>query len=193
MIATFPPNVKRWTFDQFLNIAEMGFFDENPHVELIDGVIHEKMPQKHPHFFSVSMLNAALKGIYGAESAISVQSTVRLSSLDGPEPDIALFRGAMNDYRKGFPDASDLTLVIEVGDTSLGDDKRDEAPLYARFAVPEFWIVDVRGRRILVHRSPQPETLSWGEIFEVKEGESVAPLGRSETISVADILPDFAA
>ncbi|RYG35836.1 Uma2 family endonuclease [bacterium] len=189
MVVEAPRKALQWTFEQFMGIAEAGLFDSSPHLELIDGLIYEKMPQKHPHFFTVSMLLDALKEIFGRGSAVSSQSTVRLGPFDGPEPDLAVFRGKMADYRHGFPKAEDVVLFVEVGDSTFDEDLRDKAPLYARFGIPEFWLVDVKGRRILVHRSPDPDSSTWGEVFEVGEGDSICPLHQEPAVIVSDILP----
>ena len=46
-------------------------------------------------------------------------------------------------------------VVVEVSDTSLRRDRDIKLPIYARAGVAEAWIVDVRGERILVYRSPR--------------------------------------
>ncbi|RYG28363.1 Uma2 family endonuclease, partial [bacterium] len=129
MVRALPSNLKSWSFDQFMALAESGLFKEQPHVELIDGQIYDKISQNHPHFYIVAIVTDALKAVFGLGSAISSQSTVRLGPKDGPEPDIAVFRGKMRDYARGWPDPGDMVLVVEVGDSTVQEDIRFKAPL----------------------------------------------------------------
>jgi Uma2 family endonuclease len=60
-----------------------------------------------------------------------------------------------DDYSAGaHPGPADTLLVIEVADTSLGHDRHTKLPPYARFQVPEVWIVDIAGRHLDIHREP---------------------------------------
>ena len=43
---------------------------------------------------------------------------------------------------------------MEVTHSSLVHDEKTERPLYARHALPEYWLVDVEGRRTTVYRDP---------------------------------------
>ncbi|TVQ85486.1 MAG: Uma2 family endonuclease [Chromatiaceae bacterium] len=43
----------------------------------------------------------------------------------------------------------------EVADSTLADDRHRKLPLYARFGVPEVWLVDVAGRHLDIYRDPE--------------------------------------
>lgn len=75
-----------------------------------------------------------------------------LSEDSEPEPDLAVV--PWGDYRDEHPTTA--LLVIEVADTSLEADRSFKADEYAAAGVPEYRIVDVRGRTIEVCRDPQP-------------------------------------
>ncbi|RYG46861.1 Uma2 family endonuclease [bacterium] len=183
-----PKAIKRWTVDQYLDLAEKGFLRKAPHVELIDGVIYDKAVSGHRHMFAFNRLDGFFRENMGHVASIFVRGTVRLGTYDGLEPDIAVFRGSYENYRCREPLASELIWVVEIIDAPL-DDFQDKAPVSARFGIPEFWLVDVKGRRVLVHRSPSPESETWGEVLEVGEAGSIAPLGQTESVRVAEILP----
>ena len=63
-----------------------------------------------------------------------------------PEPDIALVKPRR--YRDAHPYPTDVLMIIEVAETSLDKDKGVKVPLYARFRIPEVWIVDMSGRPV---------------------------------------------
>jgi Uma2 family endonuclease len=48
-----------------------------------------------------------------------------------------------------------ILLLVEVADSTLSKDRNLKAKLYARHAVPDYWIVDTNARRIWRHRSPE--------------------------------------
>ena len=67
-----------------------------------------------------------------------------------PEPDFVVFeRGTPTPYHPAT-----AALAIEVAVSSLRRDLRIKAPLYAAAGVEEYWVVDLGGQRIVVHREP---------------------------------------
>ena len=70
-----------------------------------------------------------------------------------PEPDaIVLNRSFLDLSSHALPD--ELRLVAEVSSTTLAFDMTTKARLYARAGIPEYWVLDLEGRRMLVHRGP---------------------------------------
>jgi Uma2 family endonuclease len=70
-------------------------------------------------------------------------------------PDLVLYVG--DDYPRwetGEPRRIDLgrsrfpNLVGEISDTTLATDLDEQKHLYAALSIPEYWVVDVRGRRV---------------------------------------------
>jgi Uma2 family endonuclease len=73
----------------------------------------------------------------------------------GSSPDLVLYVGV--DYPKwqeGEPRRINLTkwrvpnLVGEISDTTLASDLDEKKHLYAALGIPEYWVIDVRGRQI---------------------------------------------
>ena len=63
---------------------------------------------------------------------------------------------------------STAALVVEVAVSSLPRDLVRKHELYARAAVPEYWVVDVDGRRVVVHQ--QPHEGGYQRVTEVGAG-----------------------
>jgi len=61
-----------------------------------------------------------------------------------------------------------------------------KARLYGRAGIVEYWVLDLTGRRLIVHREPQPG--GYRSVTAYCESERVAPLAspRSELL-VADV------
>jgi len=92
-------------------------------------------------------------------------------------------------FRSATPQPQDLDLVVEIPDTSLAFDLTVKAALYARAGIAEYWVLDVPGRRLIVHRDPQSG--QYGALTAYNEQEGVAPLGAPGSIlQVQGILPN---
>ena len=90
----------------------------------------------------------------GPTAVVSVQDPVWLDDHTEALPDIALLRPRPDYYRNGHPAAGDVLLIIEVADSSLADDRDVKLPRDARAGIPEAWLVDLDGRRLLRHCRP---------------------------------------
>jgi Uma2 family endonuclease len=49
-------------------------------------------------------------------------------------------------------------LVLEISDSSYAYDSAEKASLYARAGIPEYWLLDLRTRRLEVRQQPGPES-----------------------------------
>lgn len=65
-----------------------------------------------------------------------------------------------------------------MSDTTLAHDLGPKAWLYARAGVPEYWVIDVNGRRLHVHREPGSAGYTSTRVVEA-DGE-VSPLARPD-------------
>ncbi len=85
------------------------------------------------------------------------------------------------------PRAADAALVVEVAHTFLQYDTRVKMPLYARYGIPESWLVDVDAASITVYRSPTHD--GYEDIQTYKETERIESLALPGVlIEVADIV-----
>jgi hypothetical protein len=118
--------------------------------------------------------------------AVGIQRPVRLDAYNEPQPDVVLMRPRADDYRSGHPTADDVLLIVEVANSSLAFAQGTKLPLYARFAVPEVWIVDLAGGAVEVHRAPAGD--AYRDAERLTAG-TLAPLGVPEVaIDVAALL-----
>ena len=62
---------------------------------------------------------------------------------------------------------------------TLGFDMRTKAGLYARAGIVEYWVLDIPGRRLIVHRDPQGGR--YASVVAYGARESVAPLAAPES------------
>lgn len=64
---------------------------------------------------------------------------------------------AVEKHYTNHPEGSDVLLLVEVAETSLRIDCGEKARLYAETGIPEYWVADIDGRRLIVHRDPSSE------------------------------------
>lgn len=183
------PNRIRWTRKQCATLRDAGFLTGR--YELIDGEILSKMGQKPAHAYVIQAFLAWLTGLFGADYT-RIQATIDLSDTspdyDEPEPDAAVTAQPYTFFTDRHPRPEDLLLLIEASDTTLRFDLNAKANLYASAAIREYWVIDITGRRLIVHRQPSPE--GYREIMVYNAAESAAPLARPDRfVRVADLLP----
>ena len=154
MIAQELPNARLHRLDraQYHRLGELGFFDGR-RVELIRGIVVDMGPIGPPHASVVDALAEIFFSGAGARATVRVQQPLVAWDESEPEPDLALV--PKDRYSERHPDRA--LLVVEVSESSLEYDRDTKGPLYARSGVPEYWVVDVVGRTVLVHREPSED------------------------------------
>jgi Uma2 family endonuclease len=145
------------TVTEFHRMGEVGILGERDRVELIEGELVAMSPIGSYHHGTVNQLTHALVHAVGERAIVSVQGPVRLDDLSEPEPDFALLKPRPDFYRDAHAQPADVLLLIEVADTSLNYDRSVKRMLYARHAIPEFWIVDLTAGEVEVCREPKAE------------------------------------
>jgi Uma2 family endonuclease len=71
-----------------------------------------------------------------------------------PEPDLAVIRGSERDYLTRHPGPADMALAVEVSESSLPRDRSHKTRIYARAAVPVYWIINLVDLQVEVYTDP---------------------------------------
>ncbi len=148
---------KRFTVQEFDRMGETGVLAEGDRVELIDGEIVQMNPIGTRHVACVARCDRLLARGAGDAAIVFVQSPIQLGAYSEPQPDLAVVQPRLDFYESARPTASDVLLLVEVADTTLGYDRGTKVPLYARAGVPEVWVVDLGGAQVYVYREPTPD------------------------------------
>lgn len=186
-VAECAPPRKRFTREEFERLTATDVF-AGQRYELIDGDLVDKMGQNPPHALAIRLLLKWLSSFLEGD-LISLQLPMEVAGEDRkrslPEPDFAILREPMLERR--HPRGDEMMLVIEVSDTTAAFDLSRKASLYAVAGVPEYWVLDLNRRMLVVHR--EPDGIRYRQIFLYAPEESVPFPGRSESIRVSAILP----
>jgi Uma2 family endonuclease len=179
----------RLTVKQYQKMITDGVFAEDERVELIDGLLVDKMPHDPIHDGTISLLLDAIMRIAPAGWCPRVQGSITLSTSE-PEPDFVLARGNKRTYLARHPGPSDIGLVVEVSNSSLQRDRSDKLRVYAKAGLPTYWIMNVLDMQIEVFTQPVGAVYTVEQIW--RRGDAVpleldgVPIG---TISANDLLP----
>jgi Uma2 family endonuclease len=140
-----PPTQRLITVEEYYRMAEIGLLKPDSRVELIEGAIIDMAPIGPRHNSALYKLTRWFTLAVGEQAIVGVGSSIRLSNITEPQPDLLLLKPRADFYSSRIATTEDTLLVVEVSDTTLSYDRKVKVPLYARYGVPEVWIVDVEG------------------------------------------------
>jgi Uma2 family endonuclease len=183
-----PPR-KLWTRAEISAFEATGLWT-GQHLELIEGELISKMGKKPPHVEGVARMTRRLLKIFD-EVLVYSEAPIDVAPEDiptsQPEPDVIVMKAAFAGFRATTPQPGELALVVEVADTTLNFDLTVKAGLYARAAIQEYWVLDLNGRRMIVHR--QPEGGLYRSITVFGENETLSPLAAPDKeLLIRDVL-----
>lgn len=162
-----------------------GILGEHDRVELLDGVLVEVSPPSSEHSMAVRRLTTLARHLAGNDELdLSVQNPLQVADLRcRPEPDMAI----VPRNQKWEQHASGALLVVEVSVSSRLVDLGRKAEIYAAGRIPEYWVLDVEGRELVVHRAPDERT--YRDVRRAVEGQQVTAAAVDLTVAVGDLLP----
>jgi len=183
------PLRKRWTKSECAVLEASGLLNVE-HLELVEGELISKMGKNRPHVLALALLVAWVEDTFGRRF-VHQEAPIDVAPEDNPtnepEPDIIVLKRDRTDFRSANPGPEDLWLVVEVADTTLAFDLTTKARLYARAGIVEYWVLDVTGRRLIVHRDPVSGR--YASVTAYSETETAVPLAAPQAeLRVAGVL-----
>ncbi len=142
---------RRFTVDEYEQMAVSGILHEDDRVELVAGEIIEMSPIGVRHMNCVNRLNRMLNRLLPDGVMVSVQNPILLSDDSQPQPDLVILYDRT--YQK-VPTAADAPVVIEVADSSRDHDRGFKFPIYATAGIAEAWLIDLTAETIERHTEP---------------------------------------
>ena len=145
-----------------------------------------------PHAIAGTKTEDLIRDYFGRGWHVRVQKPLVLGQTTDPEPDIAVVIGRPGDYT-AHPTTAEL--IVEISDTSLRYDTTEKMSLYAAALIREYWVLDVNGRQLLVHREPVADATAifgfrYASIQAFGPTDSVSSLAvPSAMVRVAEMLP----
>ncbi len=175
--------------DRYHAMIDAGILGPDDRVELLEGVIVQKMSKNPPHRISNRATRQALERAIPVGWYVDEQAPVTLARSE-PEPDAAVIRGDSRDYRDRHPGAGDVALVVEISDSSLDRDQVLKKQVYATARIPVYWILDLNARRLEVYSRPRGRRYVECTVYQPDDSAPVILEGKvAGTVSVSDLLP----
>ena len=154
MIAVYAPAQKQITIDLYQQMGEKGLLTPEDRVQLIEGEILEMPPIGPRHGSVTGRLARWLYRAVGDAAIVRLGNPVNLGKYSQPQPDAMLLKPRADDYFTSHPAPEDVLLLVEVSDSTIDFDQGRKRELYARFAVQEYWVIDVNSRCIDAYSDP---------------------------------------
>ncbi|MBY0459235.1 MAG: Uma2 family endonuclease, partial [Gemmataceae bacterium] len=186
------PTPRRWTLTEYLNLAKAGLLDGLRTI-LIAGEILVMPQPGTAHDTALTAAFEFLRTVCPAGHYLRNQQSFNVGTDNDPGPDLAIVPGHFRDYATQAPTVA--LIVLEVADSSLAKDTTTKAELYATARVPEYWVIDLEHRQLIVFRDPQPLPTGLGATAyrthaTFGPADGVAPLfAPGAPVRVADLLP----
>jgi Uma2 family endonuclease len=164
----------RWTLAEFEQLAELGFFTDEDHLELIGGELVPLAPKtvRHETVRSELVNSRAMRRLPN-DVGIAAALGWRINEDTYLEPDFLLYPEACKRDIPWLP-PTEVLLAIEVADLSLEFDTTFKARLYAGLGVREYWVIDAVSLMTHVHRGPSPT--GYAELRAVPATETLTAL-----------------
>jgi Uma2 family endonuclease len=179
---------RSFSVDEYHRMAEAGVFDVGPPVELLDGVIVEMAPIGKRHWVMHDRIWRYLNGALQGLAEVSGHLSLPLGERNEPQPDIAVLAPSAVADMTTRVDPAEILAMVELAETSLGKDAGPKRLLYARFGIPDYLIVDLRGEVLLNYNAPvggdygEPRRLHRGDAFALTAFPSI-------TLEASSFLP----
>lgn len=177
-----------WTLERYHNAIEAGVLTEYDAVELIHGQLVKKMPISEDHAGIIEALTKYFITRFGFEYRYRSENPVPLLNNSEPEPDFVIAQNLPEGVKSRHPKPEEIHLVVEVAHSTLKYDRKVKGVLYAEAGIPEYWIINLRSRKIEVHRDPNPAEGNFETVLNHAEG-TVFTSSFAGEVTVDDLLP----
>lgn len=160
----------KWTIDEYHRMIAAGILDDR-RVELLKGEIVEMSAEGEPHAYFSSEAGEYLAQLLGDRAMIRQTKPISLPNDSEPEPDIAIVQRLGREYLEHHPYPENIFWLIEYSDSSLEKDLQTKSKIYAEVRIPEYWVVNLKRRQLVVFRDPQDgeyaskATLNGGTVY----------------------------
>ncbi|MEL6939285.1 MAG: Uma2 family endonuclease [Cyanobacteria bacterium J06598_1] len=146
--------IAKWTLDEYHHMIESGLLDDR-RVELIRGEIVEMAPEGKPHAYLSTESGFYLGKLLEPRASVRPAKPITLPNQSEPEPDVAIVKPLGREYLKHHPYPEDIFWLIEYSESTLAKDLNIKASVYAEVGIPEYWVVNLKTRSLIVFRDPK--------------------------------------
>lgn len=161
-------SVFKWSIADWHELIESGVLAER-RVELLEGEIIEMSPEGAMHSSTNYAVAEYFRDLLRDRAIIREAHPITLDNSE-PEPDIAIVNSPYTNYFTRHPYPQDIYWLVEISSRTLKSDLEKKSIIYARNGIPEYWVIDLVNKQLVIHTQPvnnaysQIQTLTAGII-----------------------------
>ena len=156
----------KWSIEEWHKLVDSGLL-EGKSIEFLEGEIIEVSPEGVEHSYTNRSVVKYLRQLFAQRAEIIQAQPITLDNSE-PEPDIAIVRLPETIYRSHHPYPQDIYWLIEISNRTLIKDLNQKIITYARNGIPEYWVIDLVNKKLIVHT--QVDNRGYSQIDEYKTG-----------------------
>ncbi|MEZ4729149.1 MAG: Uma2 family endonuclease [Caldilineaceae bacterium] len=142
--------------DRYHQMINAGILTDDDPVELLEGLLVQKMPKNPPHHVVTFLVRRTLERLIADNWYIDSQEPITTEDSE-PEPDVTVIRGTIFQYVEHHPGPEDTALIVEVADATLRRDRGRKKRIYARVGISVYWIVNLSDLQVEVYTEPDAQ------------------------------------
>ena len=161
----------KWSIEEWHELVDAGLL-EGKSVEFLEGEIVRVSPEGVEHRYTNSTIVKYLRSVFDKTAEIQESHPITLDNSE-PEPDVAVVRLPETIYRTHHPYPEDIYWLIEISNRTLKTDLNQKKITYARNGIPEYWVIDLVNKKLIVHT--QIQNNNYTQVNEYTMG-TISPL-----------------
>jgi Uma2 family endonuclease len=174
----------KWSIKKWHELVDSGVL-EGQQVELLEGEIVELSPEGISHRNTNHKVVKYLRNLLSNKAEVYEAHPITLDNSE-PEPDISIVRLPESIYDLHHPYAEDIYWLIEIANRTLAKDLAQKTIIYARNGIPEYWVIDLKNKKLIVHTQPSQDT--YLQVVEYKSGTVTPQVFPKIIISLNNLL-----
>ncbi len=172
---------------EYFALVEVGLLSPDDRVELLQGLIVSMSPQQPRHAATVWWISGRLASMVGNRGLVRSQLPLVAAANSVPEPDVAVVPFRPDSYQSSHP--GEALLVVEVADSSIGQDRLTKSRIYAAAGIPDYWLVNLRDSRVEWFRAADVAKRSYRESGAAVGGDRLPPTVLDLDLRADDLFP----
>jgi Uma2 family endonuclease len=180
--------LRQITVEEYDLMIESGVFDKDEHIELLNGVIVEKMPKGTKYSAATDRIARVFYRHFGDSVFIRNQNPIWLDEFSEPEPDIVIAVPKADEYEDSHPVPEEIFLVMEVSDSTLGYDRNTKGEAYSQAGIRQYLLLNVQEKTIEDYSEPSADGFQSKKTYRAGQNFSLVSFPE-KSFAVSDFLP----
>jgi len=171
-------NARLISVEEYDRMIEHGILTTEDKVELLNGVIINKMPKGTKHASVNDRVTRLFYRLFDDKVIVRNQNPIYLSEISEPEPDVVLAVPDKDFYSERHPTPADILLIVEISDSTLGRDRFAKGLTYAKAGIRQYLVLNVQDQTIEDYQNPNED--GYGSKQTYRNGEAFNLIAFSE-------------